>query len=109
MRREKLFSLWSIIFINSGLHNSKFIIARLKTKRAHLNRFEQSVRALPQKSKREAEGRANMNYAPGDGGMAESLDLQGFRRKKSDLLIIGKVICETSRRLKIGEFERWCD
>jgi hypothetical protein len=50
-----------------------------------------------------------MNYAPGDVGMAESLDLQGFRRKKSDLLIIGKVICETSRRLKIGEFERWCD
>jgi len=63
----------------------------------------------PRKSKREAEGGANMNYVPGEGGMAESLNLQGFRRKKSDLLIIGKVICETLRRMKMGEFERWCD
>ena len=38
-----------------------------------------------------------------------SMVLKGFRRKKSDLLIIGNVICETLRRLKIGEFERWCN
>jgi hypothetical protein len=65
MRREKLFSLWSIIFINSILHNSKFIIAGFKTNRAHLNPdSSKGARALPQKSKREAEGGVNMNYAP---------------------------------------------
>jgi hypothetical protein len=32
MRREKLFSLWSIIFVNSGLHNHSSLLPDSKRK-----------------------------------------------------------------------------